>query len=150
MADLHFTEYATRVAAYALIVRDEQVLLSWYNGQGRGTPCWSLPGGGVDYDEDLVTAAAREAMEETGYEVAIGRPLTTSVFIGDGPDGRPWKSVRVVFEAEVTGGELGTIEVGGTTDHAAWLRLDQVEHELAVADVVVQALQAHATLTSRP
>ena len=30
------------------------------------TSVWHLPGGGVDYDEDVVTAARREVFEETG------------------------------------------------------------------------------------
>jgi 8-oxo-dGTP diphosphatase len=42
-----FTEYDTRLAAYALIVDDrERILLTWYNGKGRGEPGWTLPGGG--------------------------------------------------------------------------------------------------------
>ena len=43
------------------------------------------------------------------------------------PDGsaRPHKSVRVVFEAEVVGGEL-TAEVDGTTDEARWFPLAEV------------------------
>ncbi|MFC6397031.1 NUDIX hydrolase [Luteococcus sanguinis] len=146
---LHFTEYSTRLAGYALIVRDGQVLLSWYNGMGgSGTPCWSLPGGGIDYDEDLPMGVAREVHEESGYLVAVGRPLTTSTFTGEGPDGRPWKAVRVIFEAQVTGGSLGTLEVGGSTDHAAWLPIDRVANEPAVADIVDLALRAHANLNA--
>ncbi|WP_165821221.1 hypothetical protein [Nocardioides gansuensis] len=32
----------------------------------------------------------------------------------------------MLFSARVTGGTLGTTEVGGTTDHAQWLHLDEV------------------------
>ncbi|WP_232226199.1 NUDIX hydrolase [Brachybacterium phenoliresistens] len=46
---MHFTEYDTRLGAYALIVDEQRrILLSWYNGP---TPCWTLPGGGVDFGE---------------------------------------------------------------------------------------------------
>lgn len=146
---LHFTDYSTRLAGYALIVQDGQVLLSWYNAMGgNGTPCWSLPGGGIDYEEDLPTGVAREVYEESGYLVDVGRPLTTSTVTGEGPDGRPWKAVRVIFEATVTGGSLGTVEVGGSTDRAAWLPIDQVANEPAVADLVHLALLAHANLNA--
>lgn len=33
---MHFTDYDLRLAAYAVIVRDEQILLTWYNGKGHG------------------------------------------------------------------------------------------------------------------
>jgi 8-oxo-dGTP diphosphatase len=58
------------------------------------------------------------------------------------PDGsaRPHKSVRVVFEAEVVGGEL-TAEVGGTTDEARWFPLAQVPdlRRAPIVDVAVTA-----------
>lgn len=50
---MHFTEYDTRLAGYAVIIDDaDHILLSWFNG-GRnwGRPGWSLPGGGVDLVE---------------------------------------------------------------------------------------------------
>ena len=115
---------------------------------GNGTPCWSLPGGGIDYEEDLPTGVAREVYEGSGYLVDVGRPLTTSTLTSEGPDGRPWKAVRVIFEATVTGGSLGTVEVGGSTDRAAWLPIDQVANEPAVADLVHLALVAHANLNA--
>ena len=55
------------------------------------------------------------------------------------PAGRALKSVRVLFEAEVTGGAL-TREVDGTTDEARWLPLDEVPG-LAHVDLVDVALR---------
>jgi 8-oxo-dGTP diphosphatase len=48
--------------------------------------------------------------------------------------------VRVVFEAEVVGGEL-TAEVGGTTDEARWFPLAQVPdlRRSPIVDVAVTA-----------
>lgn len=46
---MHFTEYDVRLAAYAAIVNENrEILLAWYNGEGRLQPRWTMPGGGVD------------------------------------------------------------------------------------------------------
>jgi 8-oxo-dGTP diphosphatase len=72
----------------------------------------------------------REVREETGYDVELVRLLGEDAFTvraHERLDGsaRPMRSVRVVFEARITGGEL-TAEVGGTTDRAAWIPIDDV------------------------
>jgi len=147
-----FTEWDTRLAAYAVVVDEQRrLLLTWYNGS-RPHPQWTLPGGGVEYDESLEAAVVREVKEETGFDVEVGSPLVTAT--GTAPDGprppRPYKSVRVVFTATVTGGNLGTVEVGGTTDHAAWVSLDQISETVPradILDVAVAALQAAAEVS---
>jgi len=42
---VHFSEYDTRLAAYAVIV-DEQdrLLLSWFVGNENAPACWTMPG----------------------------------------------------------------------------------------------------------
>lgn len=159
---LHFTEYDTRVAAYAVIIENgtisdertpagsaalsfERMLLTWYNGEGRHDPCWTLPGGGVEFDESVPDAAIREVYEETGYRIELGDVLTinTVTFPAEGrPTGRPFKSVQVIYRARVVDGELGTTEVGGTTDFARWLTLDELLASEAVAISVQAALAA--------
>ncbi|MEI8407064.1 MULTISPECIES: NUDIX hydrolase [unclassified Kribbella] len=90
MARVHFTEYHTRLAAYALIVDEtERILLAWYNGTGRGEPCWPLPGGGVEYDESVEEAVIREVLEETGHRVVLPEPLAVHSFTAPGEPERP-------------------------------------------------------------
>ena len=81
--------------------------LTWWNGEGRDAG-WSMPGGGVEYEESLTEAVEREVLEETGYLVEVGSPIAADSFtIPDGGrDGRPYKSLRVVFSAYIIGGEL--------------------------------------------
>jgi len=139
---VHFTEYDTRFAAYAVIVDDQdQMLLTWYNGSGYDPACWSLPGGGVHFDESVQDAVVREVREESGYWVEVGRPLTVHHFAhnGEGRAGRPFKTVRLFFEATITGGALGTLEVGGSTDFAEWVPLARVPELSPCADIVVVA-----------
>ena len=118
---MHFSDCDTRLAAYAFITDPNRgLLLTWFNGS---RPQWTLPGGGVEYGESMEEAVVREVREETGYDVVVGRPLTTHTsWSADGPrPPRPFRSVRVLFSASVVGGELGPLEVGGTTDYAQWI-----------------------------
>jgi 8-oxo-dGTP diphosphatase len=90
-------------------------------------------------------AVVREVFEETGYQVTIGRPLATDHFAiaEDGPRRRPFKSVRVLFDATITGGELGTTEVGGTTDFARWIPLaevDSIGYHSRIVDVALRLI----------
>lgn len=141
---LHFTEYDTRIAAYAWIVDDrDRVLLTWWNGEGRFEPGWSLPGGGIEFEESLREGLVREVHEETGYVVEVGDFIVDHFFTRRRPEQKPFRSQRAVFHATITGGELGTVEVGGSTDYAEWMPLDDVLAQPSRADIVDVALAAH-------
>jgi 8-oxo-dGTP diphosphatase len=130
---LHFTEYDTRVAGYAVITRGDTILLTWFNG---AQPCWSLPGGGIEFDESVEQGVIREAKEESGYDIALGALLGTHSFTDADPDrARPFKALRLFYEAEIIGGTLGTLEVGGTTDYAEWVSVADLADQ-PHADVV--------------
>lgn len=58
-------ECRDRLCVYAVIINEEGKLLTLKVGK-----LFHLPGGGVDEGEDLETALKREAMEETGCEIA--------------------------------------------------------------------------------
>ena len=123
-----FTEYDTRLGAYAVITRGDHVLLALWNEPD--VPTWTLPGGGVELHEGLEDGALREVREETGYDVALGRLLGVDTRVTPPenryvPSHRWQKNVRVVFEATVTGGEIAA-EVDGTTDEARWIPLAEV------------------------
>ena len=148
---VEFTEYHTRLAAYVLLVDEQQrVLLAWWNGEGHSEPQWSLPGGGIDFDESIRDGLVREVLEETGYHVEPGALLAEHFFTGRGRtfDGL-FRSQRFVFEATITGGTLGTTEVDGSTDRAEWVPLEQLEGQPRT-DIVDVALAARRAQEARP
>jgi 8-oxo-dGTP diphosphatase len=150
---VHYTEYDTRLAAYAVILDDrDQVLLALWNEASE--PLWTMPGGGVELDETVEQATVREVREETGFDVELVRLLgvdTHVVGVGERPHvtDRPLKGVRVVFAARVVGGELRN-EVDGTTDEARWFSLDEVSSlpRVPLVDISLGMLGARVRMPS--
>jgi len=65
---VHYTQYDTPVAAYAVLVdADDRILLTWWNGEGRAEGLWSMPGGGVEFDESVEEAVARDDIVDIAY-----------------------------------------------------------------------------------
>jgi 8-oxo-dGTP pyrophosphatase MutT (NUDIX family) len=126
-----------RVAAYALILRgggSDEVLLTRLAPHIRFDG-WALPGGGIDHGEDPRDALRREVYEETGLRALPGRILDvySSHFTGARPDGlvEDYHGIGMIFEAELEPASVDVVphvvEVGGSTDLAAWVPLTHAE-----------------------
>lgn len=61
------------LAVYALIVRDNDILVMQRQNTGYADGNWSLPSGNVEGGESAFTAASREVLEETGLVVPVTR-----------------------------------------------------------------------------
>ena len=152
---MDFRDYDTRLAAYALIVDDqERVLLASWNEPAE--PQWTMPGGGVEFHETPAEGAIRELREETGYDVELLQVLGVDTHLTPAEEriqtpGRPMKSVRVIYDARIVGGELRH-EVNGTTDEARWIPLSEVPSlpRVSLVDAALAMLPARRHANSRP
>lgn len=139
---LSFLDHDTRLGAYVLVTRDDQVLLVRVND---GTDRWAIPGGGVDLYEDAREGAIREVFEETGLHIELLRLLEITSNVIEPKDrkitksDRPLKRINVFFLGRVIGGDLRA-EQGGTTNDARWFRRAEVEG-LTLADVAPTGLR---------
>jgi 8-oxo-dGTP diphosphatase len=108
-----------RIRAAALIWRDVEVLLVRHEKGGHSY--WLVPGGGVDPGETMADAAGRELLEETGYDVEVGRLVLLCEAIDPNPGGR--HIVNAVYAAKVRGGTL-SVGVDKALRDAKWLPVD--------------------------
>lgn len=137
-----------RVAAYALVRRGDDVLLTRISARGFHAGSWTLPGGGIDHGESPRAALAREVQEECGVDCEVGEVVEVHDvhFGGTAPSGRheDFHAVHLVFDATVpTTPEPRVTELDGTTDAVAWVPVADVRSgTVEVLDVVRAALDA--------
>jgi 8-oxo-dGTP diphosphatase len=142
----HWPAQRQRLAAYALVLRDDDVLLTRHSVRGPRPGTWTLPGGGLDHGEPPAVTVAREVGEETGLVATVGDLLGVhdEHFTGTAPHGREedFHGVHLVFAVDVSGGEPQVHDVEGTTDAVAWVPLaDITSGEVAVSTLVTAALE---------
>jgi 8-oxo-dGTP pyrophosphatase MutT (NUDIX family) len=122
-----------RVAAYALLRRGHEVLLTRMSGRTRIPGRWTLPGGGIDHGEEPRAALVREVYEETGLHVEPGilADVHSTHFTGARADGlvEDYHGIHLIFRATIAPGshdvEPHVVEADGSTDLAAWVDVDE-------------------------
>ncbi len=139
-----------RVAAYAVILSGERILLSRLSPSVTSEELWTLPGGGLDHGEDPRDAVVREVREETGLDATVGE--TARVYSAHLPG--VWRdghrvdahALRIVYDGWVPldSPEPRVLEVDGSTVEAAWQPLDAVlDGSVPVVPMVLEALADH-------
>ena len=122
-----------RIAAYALLLRDDEVLLTRMSERTRIPGRWTLPGGGIDHGEDPREALVREVYEETGLHISAGvvADVHSSHFTGPRSDGlvEDYHGIHLIFLATILPGsedvEPHVTEVDGSTDLAVWMKREE-------------------------
>ena len=130
----------TVLAASAVITDHAGRVLLVLRGTEPEKGRWSVPGGSVEPGESLAEAAAREALEETGLHVEIGRELW-SVEIPAG-DGRTFEVHD--FAATVIGGNLSP---GDDAEDARWVTAVEL-HQLPLTSNLADYLHGAGIIPS--
>jgi ADP-ribose pyrophosphatase YjhB (NUDIX family) len=94
-----------KVAVGTIITDDRGDILLVRRAIEPGYGKWVFPGGFVDLGEEVHAAAVREAREEAGLEVRLGRLLNVYSYPGRAP-------VIIVYTATIVGGCLACDDEG--------------------------------------
>jgi ADP-ribose pyrophosphatase YjhB (NUDIX family) len=128
----------TSVRAYGVLFHNDCAALVRSSNPKHDPPLWWLPGGGIDFGESPEETLQREFFEETGLIVRDPVLLNVTSDVRRRPNGDKLHTVRIIYTVSLAGGELRH-EVHGTTDHAAWFGIPDL-NELNLADYARDAL----------
>ena len=93
------SEITWRVSAYVLIVKDGNLLLA----KNRLERFYDVLGGGVDIGETIEDTLDREALEESGVKIKIGKLLFNAMDWFYHRKGKFYQTLQLYYEAELVG-----------------------------------------------
>jgi 8-oxo-dGTP pyrophosphatase MutT (NUDIX family) len=144
-----------RIGAYAVVLRDDCLLLTRISSIGYPPGWWALPGGGINHGEAPFDAMQRELYEETGLSAVRSRLVDVhhvhTVAEGRGDQWEDYHGIHLLWAVDVDPGrEPQVVEQDGTTDAVRWvplaeLRGDHGKAVLPVVDYVVERIDQFAT-----
>ncbi|MCA0173165.1 NUDIX hydrolase [Bacillus sp. RAR_GA_16] len=106
------------IGAAAVCTNDQGDLLMIQNEKEE----WAVPSGEVEKDETPEMCCIREVKEETGYEVAIEKPL----FVKD-QDMNGFHVTTYYYEVNVVGGMITLPHADNEVKEVEWKTINQIE-----------------------
>jgi 8-oxo-dGTP diphosphatase len=136
-----------RIGAYAVVLRDDALLLTRISAIGYPPGWWALPGGGIDQGESPSAALVRELHEETGLAPRSVRLVDVhdvhTVAPGRGDQYEDYHGIHLLYAVDVSPDQMPrVVEQHGTTDDVRWVPLATlIDTDLALLPVVEYVLE---------
>lgn len=101
------SEIAIRISIYGVVIKNDSLLVIKSNQE----KFYDIPGGGVDFGEDLAQALIREGREEAGVELEPIKPLwETMDWFYYNDEKKFYRTIQLYWLANIVG------EIGKPTD----------------------------------
>ncbi len=109
-----------RLAARAILLHRDRLLLVNAWPEAKGSDLWCAPGGGVEPYSSLPDNLAREVREETGLDIAVGDPCLVNEFHDPA---RGFHQVELFFRCRLLSGTLSEDwrDPEGVVTRRAWV-----------------------------
>lgn len=118
----------TVVAAHALIEKDGKFLvLHRSRTDGYMPGFWDIPGGTIEFGEDIIKALAREIKEETGLKVKIGKIISAYGYMS----GEVRHQFQLTYECKYISGQID-LEVD-SRDEFRWVTTHEMKNLKKIA-----------------
>ena len=137
------------IGAFVHIINEDRKILLLKQNYGKFH--WTVPGGRVEPKEDIVTAAIREAREETGYNVELcgllgnyAKPYRDDLVVGFYGN---IISTDHVWQPNEEISEMGWFAIDELPDHMSFNTRYRVLDALHGRKAVVKVFQQHDALT---
>lgn len=139
-----YIRYLNPAPAVCLLIVDAGKVLLGRRGSPPGQGKWATPSGYIEYEDDFLTTARREAKEETGLDVSLVSIVNVmSSFVAPG-----YHFFSVYMLAHVTGGKL---RAGDDMEDVGWFPLEGPLPELAFQeDADILATLSHSEWQGLP
>lgn len=118
-----------RPAAYAILLRDQKLLLLKMKATGK----YHLPGGGLETGERVEEGLRREVREETGLNIHVERlAFFKELFFYYDPSRRAYHGLHFYFHCAPVGGSLSMDEQveDGSAEAPRWVALASLKPEM--------------------
>ena len=126
----HVVRMARTVAATVMTDDAGRALLMWRHRHITDTWGWEIPSGRIEADETPEQAAAREALEETGW-----RPGPLRLLVASQPSNGSIDTVHYIFHAD-GGRQVGEPADGNEAERIEWVPLAEVRALVAKGEIV--------------
>ncbi len=145
---MHNENTLVKIGVYGAIFNKEKNLLIVRRALHDSQPgIWEIPGGALDYNEDLDQGVKREVYEETGLSVRVLFPFAAQ----SGTSTKGYQVIRIAYLCELLN-DSQTVHLSRDHDEYKWVNLEEInsfnrsnflDHVLRVIRLYPQILDLH-------
>jgi tRNA(adenine34) deaminase len=133
----------SRVRTSVVLVHNNNILTFFAVDPTDGKEYYFLPGGAIEPDETAVDAAARETLEETGYQVEIFPSQNVDKEYGFHWNGEDFNCLTIFYKARLINPFQSPKKVEDATYNKGvhWIPVKDIDHTFGYNKEILEAVK---------